>query len=194
MDLMREFPDKYFDLAIIDPPYNIDRKGPWGNHKRYGGIERANDSVVHPNFFKELFRVSKNQIIWGGNYFDLPPTRCFVFWYKHNRMPTYADGEMAWTSFKTSAKCFDYPFTNFQNPIKGRIHPTEKPVDLYRWLLETFANHCNKILDTHLGSGSIAIACHEKGFDLTGSELDPDYFAAMQKRLLDAFAQERLPL
>ena len=144
------------------------------------------------DYFKQLLRVSKNQIIWGANNFlgFLGPTTNFIFWYKHQPAPNFADGELAWTSFSGPCKCADMACfgAHGQDP-EGKIHPTQKPVALYRWLLHNYAKPGDKILDTHLGSGSIAIACYEKGFHLTGSELDPDYFAAMQKRLAQAEAQ-----
>lgn len=193
MDLMREFPDKHFDLAIVDPPYGIgDEKltsgGTWAAKYKKGDC--AWDIAPNADYFNELRRVSKNQIVWGGNYFTqhFVGARCFIVWRKLQMlgMHTMADCELALTSFDANAKIFD------GNGAADRFHPTQKPVTLYRWLLHNYAKPGDKILDTHLGSGSIAIACHEKGFDLTGSELDPDYFAAMQKRLENAMAQQIL--
>ena len=193
MDLMREFPDKHFELAIVDPPYGINntRAGGRGiNGWRDYGDGLWDRSAPQPEYFSELFRVSQNQIIWGANHFiskipyDFPG---FVIWDKGQRDFSLADGELAWTSHKRAARIFTY--TRAAALQEGKIHPTQKPVALYRWLLHNYAKPGDKILDTHLGSGSIAIACHEKGFHLTGSELDPDYFAAMQKRLAEATAQ-----
>lgn len=195
MALMAEFPDKHFELAIVDPPYGIGMSG--GNV----GYKGANDfvrkewdtTIPEDEYFIQLFRVSKIQIIWGGNYFPLPPSRCFIVWDKGAGFKgrTYAEAELAWCSLDANAKVFSWdPLA--KGDYHGKIHPTQKPVALYRWLLHSYAKPGDKILDTHLGSGSIAIACHEKGFDLTGSELDADYFAAMQKRLANAMAQQVL--
>ena len=193
MDLMREFPDKHFDLAIVDPPYGIGvGSTPMSSKWASSRLEKKDwDSAIpDQDFFSELFRVSENQIIWGGNYFDLPSSRCFIVWDKGAGFKdrSFAECELAWSSFDRSAKIFQ------RDPLAcgdylGKFHPTQKPVALYRWLLHNYAKPGDKILDTHLGSGSIAIACHEKGFHLTGSELDPDYFAAMQKRLSEVTAQ-----
>ena len=146
-----------------------------------------------PSYFKQLFRVSKNQIIWGGNYFGLPPTRCFLVWDKgegfYNR--TYAECELAWTSFDlNTCKVKHDPLAN--GDYKGKIHPTQKPVALYKWLLHNYAKEGDKILDTHLGSGSIAIACHDYNFDLTGCELDKEYFEAAMKRIAAHTAQIKM--
>jgi site-specific DNA-methyltransferase (adenine-specific) len=186
MALMARYPDKYFDLAIVDPPYGINinvsmgrRKGDKkSNYHKFAG----NDSEI-PNeeYFIELFRVSKNQIIWGGNYMTdfLRPSSCWLLWDKgFSQEVTFAQFEMAWTSFNTSAKKYD----KHPNQL-NRIHPTQKPVALYKWLLMNYAKPNDKILDTHLGSGSIAIACHDLGFDLTACELDADYFNSALKRL-----------
>lgn len=190
MDLMREFTDKYFDLAIVDPPYGI-------GHSMLSGASRGSkfdrysdsvswDSLPNQEYFDELSRVSKNQIIWGANYFGFGPSKCVLIWDKI-QIFSGSDFELAWTSFDLPAKAFR--MSRVEAYSDGKIHPTQKPVKLYRWLLSNYAKQGDKILDTHLGSGSIAIACHEKGFDLTGSELDSDYFAAMQKRLSDSFSQ-----
>ena len=182
MDLMARYEDNHFDLAIVDPPYS------WGKTTKKIDIRKQhieknwNDKKPSREYFNDLFRVSKNQIIWGGNYFDLPATRGFVFWYKHQPLENYADGEYAWTSFDRNCKMFDYGYTNVINYVK-RIHPTQKPVPLYQWLLMNYAKEGDKILDTHLGSGSIALACHNLKFDLTACELDQDYFNAAEKRL-----------
>ena len=203
MDLMREFPDKHFELAIVDPPYGIKLKGenPIKNKSDPDStFETGWDSCRHgKDYFDELARVSKNQIIWGGNYFldELGYCKAPIIWDKLNGDSPYADGEMAWTSrgMPRNLAIFRHQWCGaFKDSERGaiKIHPTQKPVALYRWLLHNYAKPGDKILDTHLGSGSIAIACHEKGFDLTGSELDPDYFAAMQARLKQAMAQTSL--
>lgn len=142
-------------------------------------VEKEWDKIPDETYFKELFRVSKNQIIWGGNYFNLPPTRCFIIWDKKiSEDFSLAMCELAWTSFDKLAKIY-----NYYNPKGGKIHPTQKPVKLYEWLLMNYAKQGDKILDTHLGSGSIAIACHNLGFDFKACELDPDYYEAALKRL-----------
>lgn len=194
MDLMAKYPDKHFELAIVDPPYGIGDKfkgGSSGKMQFNEIVEKGWDCVPDASYFKELFRVSKNQIIWGGNYFDLPPSRCFIVWDKQiSEDFSLAMAELAWTSFDKLAKIF-----RMSTPKDGlKIHNCQKPIALYKWLLHNYAKPGDKILDTHLGSGSIAIACHENGFDLTGSELDADYFAAMQKRLETAIAQTMMSL
>ena len=181
MELMKEYEDNHFDLAIVDPPYGIDINSS-GRLGHYGGKGKTWDNAVpDEQYFKELLRVSKNQIIWGGNYFAMPPTRCFLIWDKEQPHDvSFASCEYAWTSFNQSAKTF---YKRPQNADVERIHPTQKPVSLYRWLLKNYAKDGDKILDTHLGSGSIAIACYYIGFDLTGSELDEDYYKAMVERI-----------
>jgi site-specific DNA-methyltransferase (adenine-specific) len=190
MELMARYPDNYFDLAIVDPPYGIDINSS-GRLGHYGGKGKKWDSDI-PNdiYFKELFRVSKNQIIWGGNYFYLPPTRCFLIWDKEQPEDvSFASCEFAWTSFNLSAKTF---YKRPQNADVQRIHPTQKPVALYKWLLDKYAKQGDKILDTHLGSGSIAIACHDYGFDLTACELDKEYFDKAMQRINNHTAQTKL--
>ena len=185
IEYMQQFPDNYFELAIVDPPYGINinvsigrRKGDKkSNYHKFAG----NDSQI-PNeeYFIELFRVSKNQIIWGGNYMTdfLRPSSCWLLWDKgFSQEVTFAQFEMAWTSFNTSAKKYD----KHPNQI-NRIHPTQKPVALYRWLLQKYAKPNDKILDTHLGSGSSRIAADMEGFDFYACELDKDYFDMSCKR------------
>lgn len=190
MDLMARYPDKYFDLAIIDPPYGIDINSS-GRLGHYGGKGKKWDSdIPNKKYFNELFRVSKNQIIWGGNYFYLPPTRCFLIWDKQQPEDvSFASCEFAWTSLNQSAKTF---YKRPQNADLQRIHPTQKPVALYKWLLEKYANEGDKILDTHLGSGSIAIACHDYNFELTACELDTEYFDKAVQRIKNHVAQQKL--
>jgi len=182
MDLMSRYPDNYFDLAIVDPPYGIDDKfkgGKTGKMNFNEVVDKEWDKIPDSKYFNELFRVSKNQIIWGGNYFYLPPTRCFLVWDKKiSEDFSLAMCELAWTSFDKLAKIFTY-----NNPKVNRIHPTQKPVKLYEWLIMNYAKDGDKILDTHGGSMSIALACHNLGFDLTLCELDKEYYETGLKRL-----------
>lgn len=191
MELLKATPDKFYDLAIVDPPYGIGDKfkgGKTGKMNFNEVVNKAWDVVPEQEYFNELARVSKNQIIWGGNYFDLPPTRCFITWDKViSEDFSLAMAELAWTSFDKLAKIF-----RLQVPKDGKIHPTQKPVKLYEWLLTNYAKTGDKILDTHLGSGSHAIACNNLGFELTACELDRDYYEASIKRIQQANAQERL--
>ena len=190
MEIMRNMPDKAFDLAIVDPPYgiNINKSGRVGH---YGGKGKNWDSEgPEVEYFSELFRVSVSQIIWGGNYFALSPTRCFLIWDKQQpEAVSFAGCELAWTSFDRSAKIFRM---RPQNIDEKRIHPTQKPVALYKWLLTNYAKPGDRILDTHLGSGSICIACHDLGFEMTGIELDRDYYEAAKKRLEEYQMQQTL--
>lgn len=195
---MKQYPDKYFDLAIVDPPYGIgasdDKRAntQYGNaaaiSKRYGKKDWDSKTPTK-DYFIELIRVSQNQIIWGGNYFisHLHNTPCFIVWDKENGNNGYADCELAWSSFASAVRKIKIKWHGMlQHDMKNkedRIHPTQKPVKLYKWLLTNYAKPGDKILDTHLGSGSIALACHDLGFDLTGYEIDKDYFEAAQKRL-----------
>lgn len=204
---MAEFPDKFFDLAIVDPPYGIgmdnsnkrvkpSRPNSYTNYKdlRYHLTEWDNNRPTK-EYFTELFRVSKNQIIWGANYFCefIPSGNGWIFWNKLNGVDNcFSDGEFAFTSKGIQSRYFECsPFNNL-NGGKDRIHPTEKPVKLYRWLLHNYANEGDKILDTHLGSGSSRIAAHDMGFDFWGFELDKDYFEAQEKRFKNATAQLKL--
>lgn len=182
MLLMARYPDNYFDLAIVDPPYGIGDKfkgGKSGKMQFNEIVDKGWDCVPDELYFKELFRVSKNQIIWGGNYFNLPATRCFIVWDKCISDDfSLAMAELAWTSFDKLAKIY-----KLLVPKNGKIHPTQKPVALYKWLLEKYAKEGDKILDTHLGSGSIAIACHDYDFELTACELDKEYFDKAIQRI-----------
>jgi site-specific DNA-methyltransferase (adenine-specific) len=187
MNLMARYEDNHFDLAIVDPPYGIETKGNAQDRFNMGkDLSLINDAKPNKEYFKELFRVSKNQIIWGYNHLSdlLPSCREFIFWNKKNPVVTFSDGELAWTSFVGTAKCFEYSFMKaIQENKNQKIHPTQKPVKLYEWLLMNYAKEGDKILDTHLGSGSIAIACHNRKFDLTACELDKEYFDAAMKRI-----------
>ncbi len=195
MEAMREIPDKYFDLAVVDPPYGIE-KGfkATSNIRKYGQMDTVNDQKPTGEYFKQLFRVSKNQIVFGYNHLSnmLPPTKEFLFWYKHQPVDTYSDGELAWTSYRKTAKCFDYPFFGGVNAEKDRIHPTQKPVALYTWIFSHYAKPGDKILDTHLGSGSSRIAANEMGLDFVGFEIDLDYFKAQEERYAAHIAQMSL--
>ena len=193
MELMSRYPDKYFDLAIVDPPYGIERFKKVTttptvkdvHAKRFQRMETVNNEKPTLNYWNELFRVSKNQIVWGANNFELPPSEYFLCWNKEQAMPNFASLEYAWVSMglKKPAKLFTYSIHKHNHTNK--IHPTQKPVALYKWILKNYATEGDKILDTHLGSGSIAIACHDLGFDLTACELDTDYFNAAMKRIND---------
>lgn len=192
MDVMRTFPDGHFDLAVVDPPYGIGMadRAPCGRLARYGSVKQADNGVPGAEYFAELRRVSKHQIVWGGNYFPLPPSRCFVIWDKQQPDGvTFADAEFAWASFDESAKTFRL---RPQNADADRIHPTQKPVRLYKWLFAKFAQPGQRVLDTHMGSGSIAIAAHYAGIHLTAVEIDPDYFHAAKARIARETSQAEL--
>jgi len=188
MDLetgLPSYPDNYFDLAIVDPPYGLgDRLCDGGGHLKntpMAALYRDGkkwDTLPPPEYFTELFRTSKNQIIWGGNYFGLPATRCLICWDKKQHMHTLSHFELAWTSFDKPTK-----MCRKQSTDLNRHPPTQKPVALYRWLLENYAKPGQLILDTHVGSASSLIACESMGFDYVGFEIDPDYYAAAQNRM-----------
>lgn len=204
MDAMAEFPDKFFDLAVVDPPYGIGEDG--AKNATRGGAAKPRPYAVKtwdkeaPSqlYFDELRRVSKNQIVWGANHFisripiDSP---CWLFWDKDN-YGDFADGELAWCSFKTAVRKFKYRWAGMlQQNMKEkeeRFHPTQKPIALYDWIFANYAKPGQKILDTHLGSGSSRIAANKAGMDFWGYELDADYFAAHEKRYANFIAQLRL--
>ena len=203
MEGMAQYPDKYFELAIVDPPYGIDMDGPIGgsilakvtNHKKKSWDKKCPDI----EYFNQLIRVSKNQIIWGANHFisKIPyDSSCWIVWDKENGDNYFADCELAYTSFKTSVRKLKFKWAGMlQGDMKNkenRIHPTQKPVKLYKWLLTNYAKPGDKILDTHLGSGSSRIAAYDLGFDFTGYELDKDYFDAQDKRFNDFTMQQKL--
>lgn len=182
MEFMKTIPDGHYDLAIVDPPYGIGDKFKGGKTGKMNFNEIVNkdwDKVPTHEYWEQLFRVSKNQIVWGGNYFPLPPTRCFIVWDKIiSEDFSLAMAELAWTSFDKLAKIVRMPTPK----DGGKIHPTQKPVKLYRKLLLDFAESGMKILDTHGGSGSIAIACYDMGFDLDLCEIDKTYIDAAKAR------------
>jgi site-specific DNA-methyltransferase (adenine-specific) len=197
MELMARYPDNYFDLAIVDPPYGININNNMGRRKgdKHSGHKKVKWDSEIPNkeYFDELFRISKNQIIWGGNYFPLPLTGSWLFWDK--LMPeemSFSMGELAWMTFGNTLRKITLKHHGFINGDSIKIHPTQKPVALYKWILDKYAKPTDKILDTHLGSGSIAIACHDYGFDLTACELDKEYFDKAMERINNHVAQLKL--
>jgi len=207
MELMSRYPDNHFELAIVDPPYGIGfgafnrtNKASDGTRIKADKYKNSNwdDGIPTEQYFKELFRVSKNQIIWGGNYFPFIWSyggKGFIYWHKGNPVPNFADGELAWTSFNKVAKQFNFRYYgNLEGNTSSskKHHPTQKPRQLYNWLLDNYAQPGDKILDTHLGSGSIAIACFERGFELTACELDKEYFDASIKRIKENTIQKSL--
>ena len=209
MQLLKDTPDKYYQLAIVDPPYGIGvpKRGATPAQRKKGAnrlnqgsdklknrvLNQSNcdwdDSIPSQEYFDELFRVSKNQIIWGGNYFPLPPTRCIIVWDKVQPWENFSQVEIAWTSFDMPAQLF-----KFDNRTGGKIHPTQKPIALYKWLISKYANTGDHILDTHVGSGSSRIAAYDAGLDFTGCELDHDYWLAQEKRFSNHIRQTRLEL
>lgn len=216
MELMAEFPDNYFDLAIVDPPYGIDApRMSMGDKKGYPstarklakfarGSGKLKNRVLNQSnldwdvpppqeYFTELFRVSENLIIWGANYFSLPPTRGIIVWDKLQPWPNFSQVELAWTSFDRPAAKYEERTTGGAN-TEPKIHPTQKPVGLYRYLISRYAKPGDTILDTHLGSGSIAIAAHEYDVHLTASEINTSYYQASLNRLNKHTAQTTLPL
>jgi site-specific DNA-methyltransferase (adenine-specific) len=195
MELMARYPDNHFELAIVDAPYGIDAdkknsinkmqsKKSASKSKNYGSQEWDSD-IPTDEYFKELIRVSKRQVVWGANFFNLQGG--MLYWHKHVTMPTYSQGELAWLSWLNKVDFVSIAWHGMiQHDMKNkevRIHPTQKPVKLYEWLLMNYAKQGDKILDTHLGSGSIAIACHNLKYDLTACELDKDYYVAAMLRL-----------
>jgi site-specific DNA-methyltransferase (adenine-specific) len=187
MALMKRYPDNYFNLAIVDPPYKNDVSG------LNAGINRnfiySEFKAPNKEYITELFRVSKNQILWGFNYYLelLPNTDTVICWFKHQN-GHFSECEYAWSSIKKS-RLFD---RSYQQDQFNKIHPTQKPVTLYKWILDKYAKQGDKILDTHLGSGSIAIACHDYGFELTACELDKEYYDASVKRIKNHISQQKL--
>lgn len=192
LEYIKSLPDKYFDLCIADPDFGLNEKiskgGTWA--AKYKGFDGVLGGKPTKELFDEMMRVSKNQIIWGGNYFTdmLYPTRCFLIWDKKARLRTLADCEMAWTSFDKNAKIF----THVRNTSEKRIHICQKPIALYEWLLDNYAKEGDKIFDPFLGSGSSRIAAYKKGFDFYGCELNKTYFDDGEKRFKEAVRQLEL--
>jgi len=228
--LMSRYPDHYFDLAIVDPPYGINasnmqmgshpnrskndgfgsgpsvstavkskkgRLNSGGGHFKGKNLTTMNcdwdNAIPDLEYFEELKRVSKNQIIWGGNYFPLPPTRGIVVWDKKQAWDNFSQVELAWTSFDCPAKLYRLSNTGGAND-QDKIHPTQKPISLYKYILSKFAKEGDKILDTHLGSGTIAIACHDYGFELTACELDFNYYNSAIDKIEKHVSQQKLIL
>jgi len=201
MNIMADMQDNYIDLAIVDPPYGIgvdnkNSKDLLQSKKSacksiFYGEQKWDDNIPDDNYFKELFRISKNQIIWGANYYGLKGGR--IYWHKNVSMPTYSDGEIAYCSMINKIKYFEYTWHGMiQENMKEkqkRIHPTQKPIQLYRWLLQNYAKPNDLILDTHSGSGSCAIACWLEGFNFIAIEKDYDYWKASVKRYEEITAQ-----
>jgi len=200
MKLMARYEDNYFDLAIVDPPYGIERFKKVTNNpsykdvhaKRFQNMQTVNDTKPFTEYWNELFRVSKHQIVWGANNFTLPESEYFLVWDKKQSIPNFARCELAYVSMslKKPAKIFEYSIHKHNQTTK--IHPTEKPIKLYEWLLMNYAKEGDKILDTHLGSGSIALACHNLGYDLTACELDKEYYDAAMRRITEHKQQLRM--
>jgi len=199
MELMARYEDNYFDLAIVDPPYGIGIDGQKENKKgkksdrKYHKQKQWDNSIPNKDYFDELQRVSKNQIIWGANYFVehlTKGTKGWVVWFKGQIGLTMSDCELAYSSFQRATRVVNINRVDLLK--QNTIHPTEKPIRLYQWLLDNYAEKGDKILDTHLGSGSIALACHNLGYDLTACELDKEYYDAAIKRIENHKAQQRL--
>jgi site-specific DNA-methyltransferase (adenine-specific) len=210
MEFMKDKPENYYDLAIVDPPYGIGEDknkciyGKSGKAKTFKKIQYHqpkdwDKKIPDKIYFDEIKRVSRNQIIWGGNYFTeyLYPTKSWIFWYKKKSNPnnhTHSDGEMAWTSYKTITRMVSIDWIGFGyiNSGEKKIHTSQKPVTLYKWLLTNYAKPGDKILDTHSGSGSLRIACYDLGFELDSCEIDPDYYRDNQARYQKHIQQNEL--
>ena len=195
---MKHYPDKYFDLAIVDPPYGIGASEmQMGNNakKKWSKGKNWDNETPTTEYWEQLFRVSKNQIVWGGNYFELPLTKSWLVWDKNNGESGFADGEMAWTSFNKPMRIKKIHWTgsasNWED-TNGKIHPTQKPLFLYDWILHKYAKPNDLILDTHLGSGSSRIAAYKGGFNFVGFEIDQEYYEKQEKRFNDFKSQLRL--
>ena len=198
LPFMKQCEDNQFDLAIVDPPYGIERfKKPSGTTRFKSSKLMQEEGLTWDKkpsreYWNELFRISKNQIVWGANNFEMPPSEYFCIWNKKQTVDNFATAEYAWVSMglKKPAKMFDYGIHKHNHTTK--IHPTQKPVDLYRWILQNYAEEGQTIFDSHLGSGSIAVACDDMGFDLVGLEIDKEYFDKANKRVELARKQQSL--
>ncbi len=197
MELMKEFPDNHFDLAIVDPPYGISVNMNAGRRKDTRSKKRTvknwDNQLPEKQYFTELFRVSKNQIIWGANHMIdriEKNSQGWIFWDKFvAKGCSFSDGELAWTSFNRALKKVDVPYSGFIGMEEEKFHPTTKPKKLYTWLLANYAKAGDLILDTHVGSASSLIACHQMGFDVIGCELDEVYYQLAQERIKNETAQ-----
>ena len=195
---LKRYADNHFDLAIVDPPYGLGIDGQKGDVKKGVQIRKAHsfkgwdNAIPTAEYFAELKRVSKNQIIWGGNYFTefLQPTKAWIFWYKGQQDLTMSDGEMAWTSMDKVTRMVNIHRTHIWQ--EKPMHPTQKPVKLYDWILNKYATEGDLILDTHLGSGSSRIAAYKGGFNFVGFEIDQEYYEKQEKRFNDFKSQLRL--
>jgi len=191
---LKRYPDNHFDLAIVDPPYGIGAGSKnfaiRGRHKDYHRKEDWDTAKPTAEYWEQLFRVSKNQVVWGGNYFTqfLPPSMGWIYWDKLNGDFSLADGELAWTSFDRALRSYKKSVAS----IKDRMHPTQKPIPLYEWILANYAQPNDLILDTHLGSGSSRIAAYKGGFNFVGFEIDAEYYEKQEKRFNDFKSQLRL--
>jgi site-specific DNA-methyltransferase (adenine-specific) len=189
VEAMKEYPDNYFDLAVVDPPYGIGASEMTmgsGKNKKYKKGKNWDNKTPSEEYFNQIFRVSQNQIIWGGNYFELPLTKSWILWDKGIYGDCdFADGEMAWTSFDKVLRIAQIRYKGFLGADTERIHPTQKPIALYNWIFANYAKPNDKILDTHLGSQSSRISAYKAGLDFTGFELDKEYFEQGNKRFND---------
>lgn len=192
---MKQFPDKFFDLAVVDPPYGFKTEKTGILNFRKGEQEKEWNVAPNSEYFDELKRVSKNQIVWGGNYFPelwVNGCRGFIYWHKGNPVPNFADGELAWTSFDRNAKQCDYRYygnLEGKSSAGDKFHPTQKPIYLYEWIFKEYAEGGDLILDTHLGSGSSRIAANKAGLDFVGFEIDREYYDNGNKRFKNFVSQ-----
>ena len=204
MEGMKRYPDKYFDLAVVDPPYGIKRDEGFGGFRGFRGFGKPiagrrykggwDSTIPAKEYFESLLNSSSNTLIFGGNFFShlLPQGKHWLVWDKKNTMPTFGDAELIWTNIdRNSVKIFECEWNGLLGKEKQpRIHPTQKPVQLYEWILLNYAKPGYKILDTHVGSGSSRIAAYKYGFDYVGFEIDKDYFEAQEKRFNEFKAQQ----
>ena len=198
MELMARYPDNHFELAIVDPPYGIKRFEKPSGKTRFKNSEMMQkdgliwDKKPNEDYFQELFRVSKNQIVFGANNFIMPPSEYFLIWNKEQSVDNFSSAEYAWVSMGLKKPAKIYTYSIHKHNHTDKIHPTQKPIPLYEWILMNYAKEGDKILDTHLGSGSSRIASYNLGFDFTACELDTEYFEAQEKRFRQHISQQRL--